>query len=144
MRGVAACVLAACFEQARMPCEVLWEDTVGSHHSRRRMILEAPVKLAAQPVDLGRMAFQLAHPSMLRRLTFSVQEHEDADVRKEFGFTDVAGYGTVRDNPFIADDPQAIYFSGLEAGDPNRWTPANVIQEIKKQLTERGISLLRA
>jgi hypothetical protein len=58
------------------------------------------VKDANANTSLGALAFGLAHPSMLRRIVFSLMECEDDKVRRAFGVH--AGYGTVTESPMGA------------------------------------------
>ena len=51
------------------------------------------LKAPEDQVDLDSLMFALAHPSMLRRLIFSVMEHESALVRRQFHFHSGGGYG---------------------------------------------------
>jgi len=46
-----------------------------------------------EPFDVSRLAFAIAHPSMTRRLLFSLLEHESWQVREEFGTSLEKGYG---------------------------------------------------
>lgn len=146
MRGVAACVLAAALEQARIPTEILWEECCrpSNNGGDDLMVYRFPVKYASQPLDLGRMAFELAHPSCLRRLLFAANEREDANIRRRWGYRSGYGYGSPATDPLAAADPNVIYLDKLYADDPGKWTPASVIRWVKDTLTARGVQLTKA
>lgn len=57
------------------------------------------IKDEGAPLDLGRVAFATAHPSMLRRCIWSVREQEQQDIRGRFGFHSTGGYGMPTDVP---------------------------------------------
>lgn len=58
---------------------------------------------------LEKLMFPIAHPSFLRRLTFSAKERESQEIRELFGFIRNQGYGTPS-NCFEFDDKNTLYF----------------------------------
>lgn len=98
------------------------------------------VKSVDQPFDLPRLSFALAHPSMLRRILFSVEERLDLGVRRYFSFGNDCGamYGYPRDLTNRGD----VYVSPAKAYDP-RWASGDTACEwVLSQLRECGVKLI--
>jgi hypothetical protein len=55
--------------------------------------LRIAAKLPEQPMQIDKLAFCTMHPAMLRRLVFSIEETESAEVREGLGFKTYGGYG---------------------------------------------------
>lgn len=66
---------------------------------RDRQINEYIVKTESDPLDLERVAFAVAHPSMLRRIFFAVEEHLPRNIREAYGFHGGGGYGIPAEIP---------------------------------------------
>jgi hypothetical protein len=94
-RGAAVIALVDLLEQNGFSCEIIAFDTTvwnGSFYT-----VEAPLKVCGYPIDRDRLAFGLCSPSFLRRVLFSVEEREPADVRRAF---DIGGcYGSPGNRP---------------------------------------------
>jgi len=78
-RGAVLLALVECLEFAGVRCEI----TVTGHRvwDGKRARTDVRVKDAGQPVDPGRLAFALTHPSMNRRLMWSLYERAGLDKR---------------------------------------------------------------
>ena len=97
-RGAAALTIVDVLEDMGFRCEVRFGEAVrpSGYGTRQNDFYETGtiLKHAPQAVDLDALAFGLAHPSMLRRIIFSVQENESAATRARFGFNaEMGGYG---------------------------------------------------
>ncbi len=90
------------------------------------------VKAADQELDMSRVAFALAHPSMLRRLGFACMEsHEVA--AKELSL----GYG----NPQRAVDKGDLYIDSGTLGEAQWEKTSSAVEWVLKQLTAQGVHL---
>ncbi|MCM1294499.1 MAG: hypothetical protein NC311_02985 [Muribaculaceae bacterium] len=69
------------------------------------------VKKPDEVLNLSRIMFAMAHPSMLRRLVFSEMERNPQDVIKQFLFVDRCGYGhpTTLDRGQFENTDDVIY-----------------------------------
>lgn len=69
--------------------------------------VQVTLKHAGEPMDLDRMAYALAHPSMLRRSVFAVleQQHSYAPLGPRYGFP--------QDFPEAAKEPDSVYLPRL-------------------------------
>jgi len=134
-RGAAVAALVDLFEAAGRAVILDIVDTSGFHKQKKRYIYEAHIRVknADQPLDLGRVIFGMAHPSMLRRLMFSVQE----GIKEVMPFT--PGYGSVEE---IEEHEQGdIYLAGAMWGQSQWDTPESAKAWILKQLTEQGVPI---
>ncbi len=101
-RGVATAALVDCLETRGIRCEVVVVSANGWRPRKAKQVMQdddedswnaigsiirVVVKRAHQPLDMDRLSFCLAHPSMFRRFMFRVMESEP-DVP--------GGYGSVR------------------------------------------------
>lgn len=87
-RGAVIAATIDALESAGNRCVVDVMNSV-SHNWRFTTIVR--IKDAQDPLDMERLAFAVAHPSMLRRLTFGHYENETAEARGNIGQT--FGYG---------------------------------------------------
>lgn len=129
-RGAMICALIDAIEYAGHRAEVICNDAMSAKERDRNgqnkqngwLEISTVVKKANQPLEMTDLAFCLAHPSMLRRIMFSVAEIE--------GWSDFAhNYGY----PAEATDKGDIYirevFSGLV---PDETAINWVLQELQK------------
>lgn len=63
-------------------------STPGNRHETG-IVLQRP----NEPFDVSRLAFAIAHPGMIRRLWFSIMEHEPWEIREQFNVRSDKGYG---------------------------------------------------
>lgn len=97
-RGAAILAEVDALEAAGLRCEITLcayvtdQHEKGKPHSQSHRT-DCRVKEADQPMDIDRLAFALAHPSMLRRLVFALREAH------EFGKAIGDGYGYSTDAP---------------------------------------------
>ena len=89
-RGVAIISLVDTINKLGFGVELWWDSTIEGKDSRSH---STAVKLhdSADTLDINSVMFALAHPSMLRRLTFSVQEQSSTAKAQGVG----GGYGSI-------------------------------------------------
>lgn len=137
MRGAAICALAEALEYGGRRCEIVAVQAIrgrGGDSYQCSVI----VKEAQQPLDLDRIAFALCHPSMLRRLTFSLEETESAEVREALGVP--GGYGHPTDTTLTGE----IVLEKAHSGDP-AWRSLEAAKGwVLQQLAAQGVMLRAA
>lgn len=136
-RGAMICALIDAIEFAGHRAEVVCNDAMSVGHSEdyRKgkyknqgwMEISVVVKKTSQPLEMTDLAFCLAHPSMLRRIMFSVAEIE--------GWSDFASnYGY----PAEATDKGDIYLREIFSGTvPDE----KAINWVLEELTKLGINI---
>jgi hypothetical protein len=134
-RGAMICALIDAIELSGNRVEIVCNSaTSADQNSRRNHVqsrgwfeVDVVVKEVAQPLDMGRIAFSLAHPAMFRRIIFSVMERE--------GWSDYAyRYGY----PSEATDQGDIYIQEIFSGVvPDH----QAIQWVLNKLMEMGIQI---
>lgn len=91
-RGAAICALLQGLQSAGMSVELELAMAVDDY-SDEKYIQSITAKRSTDVLELDRVAFICAHPSMLRRMSFAVSEKEPMKVREQFGFIEGSGYG---------------------------------------------------
>ena len=98
-RGVAVCALVDTIHKLGVGVEIWGEDAIVGQNSKlfgTRVLIHD----SSEMLDIDNVMFALAHPSMLRRLTFSIQEQSPNAKAQGVG----GGYGTPTDlSPMEAD-----------------------------------------
>jgi len=99
-RGAAVLALVDMLQNRGLRVEVL-----GTFTNVKSGVLEYrwTVKAANANASLATLAFGLAHPSMLRRIVFSMMECEPAQIRRAFSIREGGTYGTPGDSQYAAD-----------------------------------------
>lgn len=97
------------------------------------------IKRADQHLDMGRIVFALAHPSMLRRLGFAARESY-ADVMQQLGRRIPNGYGYSCETTDQGD----IYIAKSGLWEPEWCNVASAVNWVKKMLREQGVILNEA
>ena len=106
---------------------------------RPEMCDEVIIKHEGQPLDLERLAFCAAHPSMFRRLWFSLWENYPRDVRDRFNIAPGRGYGMVGNVPNKLRGE--VHIDGAVYGD-NRWAdPEKATGWIIDRLVKLGVTI---
>jgi hypothetical protein len=96
-RGAAACVLADTLERSGYRVEI---TAVACFHNKGNTArLTVPIKTAGESLDIARVAYALAHPSMLRRHALRYMETLPLSIIRKYGFTSGSGYGSAVDGP---------------------------------------------
>ena len=92
-RGIAVLALVDTIHKLGVGIELWWEESmVGGKQEFSTLV---KLHSSEEPMDINSLMFSLAHPDMLRRLQFSVQEQHKK--WKEQGAYTGGGYGHVRD-----------------------------------------------
>lgn len=133
-RGLAICGLIEALRYMQHGVEVWVEQTVTRGSDMLSTLVN--VKQASEHMDMGKVIFAIAHPTMLRRMVFSVEENQPREWRRRIGVGDEGfGYGmphnlACKDIVGAAIELEPIrYERGLE--DPKQW--------IRDNLTKWGI-----
>ena len=131
-RGAMICALIDAIEFAGHRAEVIcnWAVSVGNYDNYRQgknkergwLEVSVNIKKSSQPLDMSDLAFCLAHPSMLRKIMFSVAEIE--------GWSDFAdNYGY----PAEATDKGDMYIKEIFSGTvPDNQAITWVFSELEK------------
>lgn len=97
-----------------------------------------PVKDANQPMDLAKLIYILAHPSVLRRLYLRAMELETDD---EFISDMNVGFGYGRPSE-IPEDKRGDIYIGHASSEEDTWRDSKLVDQwLKDQLTKQGIIL---
>lgn len=100
--------------------------------------ITVPLKKAYAPLEIDRLVFALCHPSMLRRISFSVSEHENGEIRSTFGFRSGAGYGRPCDPPKETIAAYSLY-APICSKNSGIWdTPKAAAQWLFEELKRQG------
>jgi hypothetical protein len=136
-RGAMICALIDAIEYAGHRAEVIcnWASSIGHSSDHRKGNLknygwfevDVTLKKANQPLEMIEIAFCLAHPSMLRRIMFSIAEIE--------GWSDFAfRYGY----PASASNKGDIYIQEVFSGEVS---DDEAIEWVLKELDKIGVDL---
>lgn len=137
-RGAALIVLIDVLERHGIRCRVdLSHCTQTRVRSGDRLEHYVTVKEDGEPISIDKLAFFMAHGSALRRIMFSVVEHESTTIRESFriGRDQGGGYGY----PGQSSDQGDIYLDRiLSAVD---WSEELTLAWLKLNLQRQGITL---
>jgi hypothetical protein len=105
-RGTAIVALLDTLHKLGVGVELWWDSTIsGDKNDKKQTVYSTAVKLhdSSEPLDVDALMWAVAHPSMLRRLVFSVQEQ--SEYADEQGAREYGGYGhpTSVAMPYIMD-----------------------------------------
>lgn len=105
--GAAMVALVDRLESRHVRVELLgnWAITV----SGKRFGFAWTVKSAEDALDMGAVAFSLAHPAMMRRLGFAVMERSNLQTDPHYGIPD----STLRPTDFINIEQDALLIGGV-------------------------------
>jgi len=91
-RGAVACALVDVLGRAGFLAELVVCEWIAA--GDKKMGVELMVKRSDEPLNFDRAAFCLAHPAMLRRMMFAIEENGlSKEGRQIFGITSGGGYG---------------------------------------------------
>lgn len=129
IKGAAFCVLMDALENAGYRCEVRVTQSIRAMGGKG--IIRVPVKLAAEPLDLARLAYILAHPSFLRRHMFRFEETMPEPLIAAYRFHTHGQYGMPTSDPdFEADCDlymgEQAPFNSID--DARKWIKAQIIK----------------
>lgn len=136
-RGAALVVLVDTLERRRIRCSIDLVSCVATRlNGGNTLEYVVNVKRDSEFLSLDKLAYFTGHASALRRVMFSVAEHENDAVRRHFGIgTDMGGYGI----PGEATERGDIYLPRmLSTAD---WSEGLTIAWLTKTMREQGIVL---
>lgn len=126
-RGTAVVALLDTLHKLGVGLELWWDSTIeGSDHIKH----STAVRLhdSAEPLDVDNLMWAVAHPSMLRRVTFAVQERSETAKAQGVGY----GYGRCCDMALPKVMDFDVTLERLEAGDLSESDPLKwVIQTVE-------------
>lgn len=131
-RGVIVLALVDALKTLGVSVEVWGESAVTG---RRGEVHTTVVKLhdATEPLDIDSLMFALAHPSMLRRLTFAVRERATKEHNANIG----QGMGATRKMLFAKEYGADIYMERLEDAAHNMLS--NPVDWVMQTVTGLGL-----
>lgn len=95
-RGAAVCALVHLIERTQNRVEI-WGESCQINRTRKGIWSGAVcIKPAGESMDLGLLAFALAHPASLRRILFGAMEREKSGTRNSMGFWRGGSYSMPR------------------------------------------------
>lgn len=136
-RGIAILALVDTIHKLGVGIELWWEESIsGAGGSKKEFSTLIKLHSSEEPMDINSLMFSLAHPDMLRRLQFSVQEqHKDW---KAQGAHEGGSYGYVRDLMSVKHCDYDVVIEKLQNG--NQELIANTLQWVLS--TVRGLGLI--
>lgn len=140
-RGAAIVALVEAIHLSGASTEItVAQRVVGRTSTNRGYQVRIKVKRAEDRLDINTLMFAVAHPSMLRRIVFGVEERESGEIREEFGLMPGGGYGVPAK---LADTDMSEF--GIVVDMPNGYRNEQINQEpvewIRGTLT--GLSLVK-
>ena len=124
-RGAMVCALVDALEFAGNRVEVVCNETTtaGNYKDETDIV----IKKHDQPLDMSRLAFCLAHPAMLRRILFSINELS--------GWANItSGYGY----PAEATDKGDLYINEIHSG---KVSDNEALEWLKNKLASFGVEM---
>lgn len=133
-RGIAVLALIDTIHKLGVGIELWWEESLAGGKQEFSTLIK--LHSSEEPMDINSLMFSLAHPDMLRRLQFSVQEqHKDA---KSQGAYSGGGYGSPRDLMSPRHCDYDVTIEKLQNGDQE--LVANTLQWVLS--TVQGLGLV--
>ena len=133
-RGAAIIALVDALARAQHPLEIWAASIIHDWGHTNRASYVVKVQAADAPLDMGRIMYALAHPSMLRRHIFSLMETEGSEFSTTFRVGH--GYGTRQNDAFENDIPpingSVIVLPGLTSRDD--WSEGAAIKWVNDTL----------
>jgi hypothetical protein len=134
-KGAVVCALVESLEYAGCRVEIdVVEATTYYDQGLSKFSLIIPTKEANQHMDRDKLAFALAHPSVLRRLVFGVEE-ENGRFMKIAG----TGYGMPAD-PDVSEHGD-IFIGHSMLGEPQWTNEVSSVDWVIKQLKEQNVTI---
>lgn len=140
-RGAAIVAFLHALQMVDIPAE-LWGYWAVNNYDDAKHEVWVRISRPGYEIDIERVAFLLAHPSMLRRIVFAAWEREDQATRDRFGFRKDRGYGHVHN---LGEDERSdgdLYLPGMIFSD-KRWDSAeSSVEWILEELGKHGVELI--
>lgn len=130
-RGAAVMALVYVLQRLQHPLEVWASDAIKVGSDRGHWLIE--VQRADEPTDIGRIMYAIAHPTMLRQLAFSVEDHESETIRRRLNIG--SGYGSpcpTLESDLPDQGGTTIILPHLLGSED--WSPAASVEWIEQQL----------
>lgn len=143
-RGAAICLLSQCLESAGYAVEIVLVKTQGGEDYESTYSVAIPLKHSDHYAEYDRIAFALAHPSMLRRIIFGIEETESASIRRLFGFHSGGGYGSPlnTESSVYSNGEKTVYAGALQySGESFGRNDNEALQWVRTQLEACGVNL---
>lgn len=128
-RGIAVLSLVDTIHKMGVGIELWWDSSImGSDRTNKTHTTAVKLHDSSEPLDIDSVMFALAHPSMLRRLTFSVQEQSETADAQNVG----CGYGRCADMGLPLVEDFDVIVERLQSGhgdivkDPMAWVMTTV------------------
>ena len=136
-KGAAVAALVELLEYGGCRVELTTVAALGAGYGRdgKVAVWEVKVKDYDQPLDMGRVAYALVHPSMFRRHIFSAMERSPQEVVESVTH---CSYGMPTDSAHAEDE---VYIGKALLGDSQWLDPASAESWIIDQLKAQGIEL---
>jgi len=132
IRGAMAALLCETLEAEGYRVQV---DLAFCTEDELKLETTVTLKNYSESIDLDRLVFFTAHPSSLRRLSFSQRECLPKEIRELIGIP--GDYG-IPSNP---DDRGDIWFPSARSNDPAWQTPESAAAFVRRMLAEKGIEI---
>lgn len=137
-RGSVAVALIRLLEQSGKRVEVFVMDSAENRGSGERYEHYVLIKRADQALDLARMIFACADPSMLRRVMFRLYERMPAAFQSNF-----FGYGSPCEAIHFPEDKKPDILIGHAHLHDVQWSSeSSAIAWIKEKLVEQGVKVI--
>ena len=111
-RGIAVLALIDTINKLGFGVELWWDSTIEGRGSGNLYSTAVKLHDSADTLDINSVMFSLAHPSMLRRLTFSVQERSEKASEQGVG----GGYGVPHDMGTVVLNDYDVIVEKLQNG----------------------------
>ena len=137
MRGAATIVLVDTLERHGIRCRIDLAHAVSNRIVKGDSLeTYCTIKNEGDGVSPDKLAFLFGHRASLRRLIFSVNEHAEPAIRKQFGIgRDCGGYGI----PCATEERGDVYIDRIISA--SEWSEALTIQWLQRTLTAQGLTL---
>jgi hypothetical protein len=129
-RGTAVVALIDTLHKLGVGVELWWDSTINGTERSGEHTTAVRLHSSAEPMDVDDIMFALAHPSMLRRLTFAVQERSDTwkqqEAMRHKGYGTPSKLGISRTEHFDVKVEKLQDGSGDIVRDPLAWVIGTV------------------
>lgn len=133
-RGGLVAALVFALDRLHVPSRVTALHSVTGRGGEQR-ITRVLVKGEGEPLNPGKVAYALGHPSMLRRLLFCHYENSQADSRQAFG----VGYGYGRPSDIPEQYRGEVHLDKAGSWDAQWRNPQTAMTWIMERLAELGV-----
>jgi hypothetical protein len=135
-RGAAVCALINLLEYAGRRCELVMVEATKSDEQHQCFVT---LKKYEEQLDLPKIAYALAHPSVLRVHWMSAAETLPRHLRRALDIG--GGYGIPADVP--AQDHNATLYVGRMLLGESQWSsPERAVEWVTEQLKAQGVTLM--